>query len=98
MKTWPIVYDPQAIEDLDGIHEWISRQASTRTADLYEERIVACIARLRHFPDRGSRRDDVAEGLRVLGFERRVDIAYRLTAERVEILRIMYAGRQLSSL
>jgi toxin ParE1/3/4 len=43
--------------------------------------------------ERGHRRDDVRPGLRIVGFERRITIAFTVSAEDVTILRIFYAGR-----
>ena len=45
------------------------------------------------FPERGRRRDDIQPGLRVIGFERRVAIAFRILKTRVEIVSIAYGGR-----
>lgn len=39
--------------------------------------------------------DDIAPGIRILGFERRVVIAYRVRAGEVEIVRVLYGGRDL---
>lgn len=97
MKTWRIVYDPQALDDLDEIHDWVARHSSARTADRYEQRIIAYIERLRNFPNRGKHRDDIAAGLRLVAFEERIDIAYRIQEDRVEIVRFLYAGRQFGS-
>jgi len=97
MKTWRIVYDPQALDDLDDIHDWVARHAGPRIADSYEQRIVRFVSRLRNFPNRGQHRDDAADGVRVIGFEERVDIAYRLKDDEVQIVRILYAGRQFGA-
>ncbi|MET3758039.1 plasmid stabilization system protein ParE [Rhizobium binae] len=48
-------------------------------------------------PERGSPRDDFAPGVRILIFERRVTIAYRITKDRVQVLRLFYAGRNTPS-
>jgi toxin ParE1/3/4 len=45
------------------------------------------------FPERGTRRDDILPGLRTIGFERRVTIAFRVLKARVEIVTIAYGGR-----
>ena len=45
------------------------------------------------FPKRGRRRDDILPGLRTIGFERRVTIAFRVLKTQVEIVTIAYAGR-----
>ncbi|MCP3475500.1 type II toxin-antitoxin system RelE/ParE family toxin [Bradyrhizobium sp. CCGUVB1N3] len=52
----------------------------------------ACMA-LTTFPKRGTRRDDILPGLRTIGFERRVTIAFRVLKTQVEIVTIGYAGR-----
>jgi plasmid stabilization system protein ParE len=46
-------------------------------------------------PDRGTRRDDLCPGLRVMGFERRVLIAFQINSGSVAILRILYGGRSV---
>jgi plasmid stabilization system protein ParE len=38
-------------------------------------------------------RDDIRPGLRVVGFERRATIAFRVEDDRVTILRIFHGGR-----
>jgi toxin ParE1/3/4 len=43
--------------------------------------------------ERGRRRDDIRPGLRIIGFERRVTVAFAVEEERVVILRIFYGGR-----
>jgi toxin ParE1/3/4 len=43
--------------------------------------------------ERGHRRDDIRPRLRVVGFERRVTIAFTVSAEAVTILRVFYDGR-----
>src|SRR4030088_3019101 len=48
------------------------------------------------FPERGTRRDDLRPGLRVTGFERRVTIAFHVTAEAVIIDRILYGGHDFA--
>jgi toxin ParE1/3/4 len=44
-------------------------------------------------PKRGKRRDDFLPGLRTIGFERRVTIAFRVLKTQLEIVTIAYAGR-----
>jgi len=52
---------------------------------------------LEHFPERGTRRDDILKGLRTIGFERRVTIAFRVIKSRVEIITVAYGGRSFES-
>ena len=50
------------------------------------------------FPERGMRRDDLFPGLRVVGFERRVTLAFHVGADTVTFLRILYGGRDIDAL
>ena len=45
----------------------------------------------------GTRRDHIRPGLRVIGFEARVAIAFHVGAEKVTIDRILYGGRDLGT-
>lgn len=49
------------------------------------------------FPERGRRRDDLRPGLRIIGFERRVTIAFHISSGAVIIDRILYGGRELET-
>ena len=42
-------------------------------------------------------RDDLLPGLRVVGFERRVSIAFHIDGERVTFDRILYGGRDIDA-
>ncbi len=45
------------------------------------------------FPHRGRARDDIRSGLRTVGFERRVVIAFAVLGQTVVIVGIFYGGR-----
>jgi toxin ParE1/3/4 len=49
--------------------------------------------RLEYAGERGGRRDDIRVGLRIVGFERRVTVAFSVDESRVTILRLFYGGR-----
>lgn len=71
--------------------------ASEERADGYVGRIVDFCNGLSTFPLRGTQRDDLLAGLRVTGFERRVTIAFIVTAEAVLIEGIFYGGRDFEA-
>jgi toxin ParE1/3/4 len=48
-------------------------------------------------PERGTRHDIIRPGLRTVGFERRITIAFHLTTGIVTIDRILYGGRDLTA-
>ena len=63
----------------------------------YIDRIEECCRSLAVFPNRGTRRDDLRSGLRILGFERRALIAFRSNADTVTILRVLYGWRDVEA-
>jgi toxin ParE1/3/4 len=71
--------------------------ASESRADAYIARIVTFCTGLATFPLRGQKRDDLLPGLRTIGFERRVTIAFAVTADTVLIEGIFYGGRNFEA-
>jgi toxin ParE1/3/4 len=61
----------------------------------YVTRLEARCANLAGFPEQGSRRDDIRPGLRLVGFERRTEIAFHVTPSAVVIDRIPHGGRSV---
>jgi len=93
--THRVVFSPEASEDLLGLYDYISARSGGVQALRYIERIERWCEGLRRFPERGVVRDDIRSGVRVMGFERRVTIAFRVLPDTVTILRILYSGRDL---
>lgn len=90
-----VVLAPEAEGDLHDIHAFIAREGGPDRAFAFIERIAGFVAGLADFPERGRRRDDLFPGLRVIGFARRVAIAFLVSETRVTVLRVLYAGRDL---
>jgi toxin ParE1/3/4 len=67
---------PEAEADLAAIYVYIRDHASQGIAQGYVQRIMAYLAGFDMFPERGTRRDEIRPGLRIVGFERRVTIAF----------------------
>jgi toxin ParE1/3/4 len=61
------------------------------------ERIQTYCLEFDLFPERGTRRNDLRPGLRTVGFERRVTIAFHITPEIIVIDPIFYAGRDIEA-
>ena len=93
MKRRSIVFAPEARSDLLAIYDWVAAAAGPDVALSYLERIEVYCRRLDYAAERGQKRDDIRAGLRVLGFERRVAIAFSVDDTRVTILRLFYGGR-----
>jgi toxin ParE1/3/4 len=90
-----VVFADAARDDLDDIFTWIADQAGIETALVYSGRIERFCMGMTPFPRRGTARDDLRPGLRTVGFERRVTIAFTLSGDDIVILRILYTGRSL---
>ena len=93
MKERPVLFSPEARDDLFALYDWIAAAASPDAALSYVERIEAYCLGFAHASERGHRRDDIRLGLRIVGFERRVTIAFTVDETRVVILRVFYGGR-----
>ena len=90
-----VIYAPEADKDLDHLFYFILPRSGHRVALAYIERIEAFCKAFSIFPQRGHARDDLSPGLRIVGFERRVTIAFHVEPERVVIDRVRYGGRSL---
>ncbi|WP_307272332.1 type II toxin-antitoxin system RelE/ParE family toxin [Labrys wisconsinensis] len=92
-----VIFTPLAERQITALHDYITGQAGQRRADAYVGRILSCCQSLSTFPQRGSRRDDLLPGLRTIGFERRVTIAFVVAADAVLIEGIFYGGQDFEA-
>ncbi len=100
MTAGKIILRPAAETDsTDLYHAITERSWDPERARAYIHRIRTYCETLAAFPERGRRRDDVRPGLWVIGFERRVVIAYMiLDTGDVEIGRVFYGGRDCEAI
>jgi toxin ParE1/3/4 len=90
-----VTFTPLAERQLHDLYEYIATHADEARADSYVGRIVAHCETLKTFPRRGNKRDDLLPGLRIVGFERRITIAFVVTTDAVLIEGIFYGGRDI---
>jgi toxin ParE1/3/4 len=90
----------RAETDLAKLYTYIVKQsASPEIAINYIRSIRKRCDAILAFPQAGHRRDDLRTGVYIIGFERRVVIAYTiLPSGDVEIGRIFYGGRDYETL
>lgn len=93
-----VFFLPEARADLTELYEFIAERDGEGRADGYLNRIEVACRRLETMAELGRSREDLRPGLRVMVLERRVLIAYRVTADSVFILRILYGGRSIERL
>ena len=90
-----IVLTPEARDDLRELFDYIAEHDGPQRAMTYIGRIERACMSLQTLPNRGRLREDIRPGLRVMGFERRALIAFRVGSSTVAILRILYGGRSV---
>jgi toxin ParE1/3/4 len=93
-----VVFAPEAEDDLLKIYDFIADRANPERAYAYVERIRSYCLAFDAFPERGVRRDELRPGLRIVGFEHRVTIAFHVTPTLVIIDRVLYGGRDVEGL
>jgi toxin ParE1/3/4 len=95
--TRRVVFGRRALEDLREIGSWITARANAEIAERYLNRLRAYCERFVAFAERGTRRDELRPGLRTIGFERRVTVAFAVFEEEVVIVRLFYGGRDIEA-
>ena len=96
--AYRVVFSPEARDDLTNLYLYIAERSGDVRAMGFVDRIEAQCRGLSDFPECGTQRDDVAPGLRIIGFERRVAIAFHIDPGTVTIDRILYGGRDFGML
>ncbi|WP_421359167.1 type II toxin-antitoxin system RelE/ParE family toxin [Agrobacterium rosae] len=97
MKRYDVRLSPEAEADLVDIYQYV-RVAfqSPAVARQYLDRVTSHLFSFDVFPERGSLRNDIRPGLRMVGFERTISVAFMIEDESVIILRVGQNGQQLN--
>jgi len=90
-----VIFSPEAAADLFELYDYIAKQSGSSRAFRYLGRIEAYCTGFKFSAERGTKRDDLRPGLRIVGFERRITIAFHIGGETVVIDRILYGGRDI---
>ncbi len=93
MRQRIVDFAPEALEDLRDLYDRIADAAGDETAIGYIDRLETFCRGMAVAAERGHRREDIRAGMRIVGFERRITIAFTVAETRVTILRLFYAGR-----
>ncbi|MGF6233663.1 toxin ParE1/3/4 [Inquilinus ginsengisoli] len=97
MKRYRVSYTARAADQLEALYLCIAEDSGPDRAAGYVDAIRDYCDRLETFPHRGSRRDGIRPGLRLLGFRRRVTIAFTVEDEIVTILGVFYGGQDVEA-
>lgn len=98
MSGYRIVFGCDATQQLEDLYDYIADNGSPDDAAQYTEAIITFCESVAEFPLRGTARDDVRPGLRILGYKKRVVIAFAVVDKAVAILGIFYGGRDYEPL
>src|SRR6185437_12911324 len=97
-KKYKVSFRPHAEADLFQLYNYIAENAGRAVAGAYIDRIEAACKALETFPHRGTKRDDIHPGLRIIGFEHRAAVVFQVKKAEVVIVRILYGGREYAGL
>ncbi|MDP3897152.1 MAG: type II toxin-antitoxin system RelE/ParE family toxin [Mesorhizobium sp.] len=61
----------------------------------YVNRLTSFLDGFRQFPMRGNLHPEIRSGLLIIGFERRVSVAFIVDETEVLVLRLLYGGRSI---
>ena len=99
MKAKRIVFRPEAEADIFDLYDYVAQASSSlKIAFEFTERVRNTCMKLEHFPERGTMRNEIKNGLRILIHERNTVIAYFITDDNVEITNIFHGGRDWESI
>jgi toxin ParE1/3/4 len=96
VKRFELHFLAAAIVDLDELFCYVAKESSLETADRYLNRLERFCLSLSTLPARGTAVPGRVPGLRRMGFERRATVLFRVGKNKVDILRILYGGRDLT--
>jgi plasmid stabilization system protein ParE len=74
--TGRINYTPEALQQLNELHDWITKAASSEIARRFVSAILNHIDGILIFPLAGRARDDVRPGMRTITFKKKTLVAY----------------------
>lgn len=88
-----VVFSPEADAHLVNIYRYIADNASPAIGKRFTDAIVDHSEAFGNFPQRGSKREDLRPGVRVVGYRRRVAIAFTVGEDTVTIIGVFYGGQ-----
>ncbi|HXV25217.1 MAG TPA: type II toxin-antitoxin system RelE/ParE family toxin [Alphaproteobacteria bacterium] len=93
-RPYEVSFRPKTVDDLLGLYRYIAENSGPARAAASIDRIEAACLALANFPERGTRRDDIRPGLRLVGFECCATIAFAVRKIEVVAVPILYGGRE----
>lgn len=90
-----VVFTPEAAVQLEAIYTYIADKAGTDIALRFTDAIINYGEGFTTFPRRGTLRNHLRPGLRVVGFKKRAAIAFAVLDKTIAIVGIFYGGQDV---
>lgn len=90
-----LVLHPEAAQELQGIYDYLRQKAGEVVAIGYVRGVQGFLRELCDYPERGTVRGGSIQGLRIIGYRRTLAIAFAVSADRVMVCGLYYAGRNV---
>jgi toxin ParE1/3/4 len=97
MEQYRVIFSPRAEQQLGTLYAYIAEHGGEERAEDYISGIIAFCQGLSTFPERGTKRDDLRPDLRVIGYAKRVTIAFSVKIDQVIIHGVFYGGQDYDS-
>ncbi|MCK0197374.1 type II toxin-antitoxin system RelE/ParE family toxin [Ancylobacter sp. 6x-1] len=92
-----LTYRPAALDDLDGIYDYIEPENPRRAFSFVEDIRKRCRTLCEH-PELGPARSDIKPGLRIYPMFGRIVVFYRITESAIVIVRVFSGGMDYETL
>lgn len=99
MQQFAVGFLSAAVDDLASIRDYITARNSREIADQFADRLVQYCEGLVQAPHRGTLRNEIRPGLRLIGWRRTITIAFAVddAARRVDIAGVFYREREVTT-
>ncbi len=95
--AYEVAFSAEAELQLQELEAYLAERFYPANAERYIQRLTDACRRLATAPLRGAMREDLAPGIRTVGFERRATIYFKVAEKKVLVLGIFYGGRKFAA-
>lgn len=92
-----LTYRALALDDLDGIFDYIAPENPHRAASFIDDIQKRCRVLCEH-PELGPARSDIKPGLRIYPMLGRIVVCYRITEDAIVIVRVFSGGQDYETI
>ncbi len=96
--NFPVVFSPEAEEQIVALYNYIATAVSPDIAKRYVDGILSYCEGFQTFPYRGLLRNDIRPGLRITHYKKRTIIAFHVDDWRVSVLGVFHGGQDYETL